>query len=98
MIYLRLGAAGTPKRTVLWLLLEIWVSFAFAGVVLASVSGLLGPSQAANAEQEALDFAARLGRLSGKSLTLFVTALGISVVLFARAIFSLRRAMRDYRL
>ncbi|NIM05192.1 MAG: hypothetical protein GTO55_03765 [Armatimonadetes bacterium] len=98
MLYLRLGAAGAPKKTILALLAEIWVAFVLVGVILASLSGLLGPSEARGAEEEFLAFAARIGRLDLRAQALFLVGLCMSIVLFARAVVSLRKVMRDYPL
>jgi len=96
MLCLRLGAAGAPGKTILRLLVLLWGSLGLAVAVLASLSGILGQPAGTDLPEEIMDFGARWQGLDLRAKYLFSVGLAAAVVLFAGALFTIRRALQDY--
>lgn len=98
MLYIRLRAAGAPKRATLLLVIEMWASFGLAVFMFAALGGLLGGSSAESWEEEAPEVIARFGSLSRQNRVLFGGGLLVSVGLFAHLLVIIRNRIRDYPL
>lgn len=99
MLAMRLNAAGMATKSLVWLLVEIWVSFALAAVVLVGVSRLLGTGAASGgAPQELEDIALHWNLLGGGAKLLCVVGVAVALAFFLKALMAVRHAMRDHPL
>ncbi len=98
MVYFRLGAAGAPVKTVLWLLAELWISLGLAAVTLAVLSRMIGPRAGTGALVEIRDLASRFHELSANAQVLFIVGVAAASALFVRSLVRLSREMREHPL
>ena len=99
MLAMRLNAAGIATKSLIGLLLEIWISFGLAIVVLLAVSKLLGTGTAiGGAPQEFKDIAVHWSKLSGGAKLICAGGLAVAMAFFLKALMAIRHAMRDYPL
>lgn len=98
MLGIRLAAGGAPRRAIVLLLIEVWVSYALVAAAIVAVATLLGPAESGSAGSELLSIATRWHRLTHAQQAWAMVGLVLAIAFFVQILLTIRKINRNYPL